>query len=76
VGPSPVSVEHDGTLLVGAALSTSASASLPSHLGVGLSLGGANLLSAGGSPKGERSDGECPVHLDCGLKSVVGCRQC
>jgi hypothetical protein len=68
VGPSPVRVEHNGTLLVSAALATSASAGLPSHLGMGLRLGCANLLSAGGPEEGERSDGECPVHSDCRVK--------
>jgi hypothetical protein len=68
MGPSPVSVEHDGALLVRAALSTCASAGLPSQLGVGLRLVCSNLLSAGGSKEGERSDGECPVHGDCRMK--------
>jgi hypothetical protein len=68
MGPAPVGIEHNGTLLVCAALATSASASLPSHLGMGLRLGCANLLSAGGPEEGERSDGECPVHSDCRVK--------
>jgi hypothetical protein len=53
VGPSPVGVEHNGTRLVGAALSTGTSASLPCHLRVCLRCLFANLLSAGGSEERE-----------------------
>ena len=75
VGPSPVGVEHNGTRLVGAALSAGTSASLPCHLRVCLRCLFANLLSAGGSEERERSEGECPVHGDLlDRKSVVGYR--
>lgn len=53
VRPSPVGVEHNGTGLGRAAVATSARASLPRQPGVGLGLGGTNLLSAGGSEEGE-----------------------
>jgi hypothetical protein len=64
VSPSPVGIEDNRSLLVGAALSTGTSASLPCHLGVSLCRRGASLLSAGGSEERKRSEGQCPVHFD------------
>jgi hypothetical protein len=71
VGPSPVGVECNGTLLAGAALSTGTSASLPCHLGMCLRCLFANLLSAGGSEEREGSEGECPVHGDLLSESLL-----
>lgn len=65
VRPSPVRVEHNGSSLVCAAVSTSASAGLPVKLGVSLGLLLADLLGADGSEDGERGEGESPIHLDC-----------
>lgn len=65
MGPTPVGVKNNRSRLAGAAVTTGPSASLPCHLGMSFSLRGTNLLGAGGPEEGERSEGECPVHLDC-----------
>ena len=65
VGPSPVRIEDNGSRLCGTAVTTSASAGLPVDLGVSLSLGRADLLSADGAQECERSESERPVHLVC-----------
>jgi len=62
VSPAPVGVEDNGARLVGAALTTCASTSLPGQLGVSLCLLFADLLSASGPEKEEGSDDECLVH--------------
>jgi hypothetical protein len=69
VSPAPVGVEDDGARLGGAASASSASASLPGQLRVGLGCRGANLLSAGGSEERERCKSESPVHDCCCKKS-------
>jgi hypothetical protein len=65
VGPPPVGVEHNGGRLAGAAVATCACAGLPVDFWVSLSLRRTDLLSANGTQKGERSEGERPVHFVC-----------
>jgi hypothetical protein len=65
VGPAPVRIQSDGSRLASAAVSASARASLPVHLG--MSLGGflADLLSSSSSEERKGSEGEgLGVHLD------------
>jgi hypothetical protein len=73
VGPPPVGVEHNGTLLGCAAGTTGASASLPGELRVGLGSDCADLLSAGSSEERDGSESESPVHGCCSERTVVGC---
>ena len=65
MSPAPVGVEDDRTSLGGAAVATGTSAGLPVELGVSLSCGSADLLSADGAQEGERGKSERPVHLAC-----------
>lgn len=65
VSPAPVGVKDNRTSLGGAAVATGTSAGLPVKLGVGLSRGSADLLSADGAQESERGESERPVHLVC-----------
>lgn len=62
VRPSPVGVEDDGAGDVGAG--ASGGALLPGEGRVGLGLGGADLLGAGGGREGEEGS-EFGLHLEC-----------
>ena len=65
MSPAPVGVQGDRTSLGGTAVATSTGAGFPVELGVSLSGGSADLLSADGAQESERGESERPVHLVC-----------